>query len=358
MTKRIEELSAKTLTNGEVKSAVPTYEDTRKHILAFLLVDGAFGPLGPFGFNLSRVGAVTGAIRSVVDAPVSTEPNSLDGFRRELILATTDATRREQVPLVMHLYTALMEKHLSLSAPPATLADGEASKAGEYLLRCLGVQAAYDDLQTYRFVIEQFRLVVAAVHCAIEKHDFRHMFDHLFAAATGASPAEDAWDPQMWDLIAVTGPVPKEQGYERDALLRRARALGKQLAEKKCAVLALDAAPPNEDLPTVASYAQLGAIDAGGKAVCLGRGDSSKWTPARQLLLLNGPLEQVRPIVAGSTIDLASPRAIDNRPATSGDATTRTNDVASQLDTAMAEVLMSFLGRAVPPVRPEEASNS
>lgn len=291
------------LTNADVKRALPGYDRSRSRILRYLLAYDAFGEKGedgPFGFDLSRVNDIRKAIAGIVD--VGTQQGSaLDPFRKELIFATADATRREPVSLVLHLYTALMERHAQ--DPPDDEEVNEHSKAGEYLLRCMAVQAAYDNIMTYGLILEQFARVVAAIK---NPGTFGHdgMLERLLELAgtplngiekeTQAS-YQAAERTSRRRLVMMSGSAGVERTPDGVRFFEAARATGAELARKGHVVLT--ASIPPEFGPAFTNAAQAGCLAAGGRVVRLAVGEKIGWRPSRQVLEVIAPAATLLAIV-------------------------------------------------------------
>ncbi len=312
------------LTNQHVQTALAGYPSSRTEILNFLLAEDAFDEPkqdppdetnGPFGFDLHRVDSVRKTIKAIV-APRATRdgdrPSQINAFRRELILATADAVRRDAVALTLHLYTALMEAHAALAQDPNSAAltteIGGASAAGRRLLQCLVVQAAYDNLGAYRFVLEQFARVVAAIRLPLNK-DHGHLCERLLnLSAMPLDMIETELRKSMptplsertplanerWRLMAVVCGAQAHAGYEGDLLLRQAREFGAALgnadaSEKAPRWVVVLKGQANEKGRSIGAQIRLGVTDAGGRVIEVATARKARWTSTGQVLSLMGP---------------------------------------------------------------------
>lgn len=296
------------LTNGDVKLGLFRYPMAAKSIAELLLAENMLRGTedkkvnGPFGFDLSPVERVRASIKNAVLPQDGRRPNRGEGeindFRRELIFATADATRREPARLVLRLYTALMERHRENAENPRYVSDGDPSAAGEYLLRCLAVQAAYENFASYTFIVEQFMRVVLAIKSAIHAPldtDMleKHLDDATFLPRLKisgalktilASPPVLSSSPRQ-PLVAVgSEKEPLVENDLDDVTEQQARAVGEALAEAKCVILTLG--DPEAEARSVGGLVQRAAADRGArKFVCLIESDHPGWaqTTSRRL---------------------------------------------------------------------------
>lgn len=308
------------LENKHVKLALAGYDCSRAAIRDYLLAEGVFrDDSGPFGFKLSRVEAARKTVSDVIEKGRRAERLSVSKlglFQRELILATADATRRDQEQLVLHLYTALMERHAA--NPPGEKDDTEASEAGEYLLRCMAVQAAYDNLSTYRFVVEQFARVVAAIRLHQSTAGLSYMLPCLLMCARAPmlaiqrrlkSAAGDAARPVFpvgrRKVVFVEGASRISDRYENVEELRCARSVGVKLAANSHVVLVWDRGDEN----SLVEQVRLGAVESGGRVLCVSTGHKGgSWVPTGQTMTVRlGSVKTVETLVellAEATVDV------------------------------------------------------
>jgi hypothetical protein len=170
------------------------YEKSRKAIIdALVAKDLDFGrPTDPTRFDLSQLEGVRQAIDTVFRDALSEDPSNTDlgRFRCALIATTAHATRRDMPQIVLCLFLALMERHWDrvTSDPPDpdySEHPDNASAAGQYLLRCLAVQATYDNFATYILVLQQFGQVVNALNEAKAENGYANMLPLLLTATPG-----------------------------------------------------------------------------------------------------------------------------------------------------------------------------
>jgi hypothetical protein len=185
------------LTNGDVKRALLNYNLYQEQILDRALgKDQLTDKTRLYGFaNLTRVERVRSAIDAIVrqKSVGSTDPNggTLDKFRRQLVYVVAASARKDSLFLVLFLYCALMERHAASATEAAYLIDDNPTAAGEYLLLCLSVQAAYSDFASYLLILDRFgRLIEALKHeLSFNCADLTSFLAAASAAALGADPA-------------------------------------------------------------------------------------------------------------------------------------------------------------------------
>jgi hypothetical protein len=298
------------LTNAEVKLALAGYHSSREEIVRYLLAENAFSDQDgkpsdkPFGFDL---GPLKNLRKVVTEALRSRDRNGrrqskLGGFQRELVHATADAARGDRDALVLHLYLALMEREM---AAPDHDDDAEASDAGQYLLRCLAVQAVYDNLRTYQLVLEQFARVVGAIKIT-PAAAYTRMLGPLLAYSARrihgfekklpcyAPPASATRPPGQMHLVAIVDLIGNvTDDHDGDALLASARALGEKLGTRCVLLVQID---PAKETRSAAYHAMQGALGANnaatrapGRVIC-SAGKGNDWRVARQIFIAGDEL--------------------------------------------------------------------
>lgn len=201
-----------------------------------------------------------------------------------------------------------MECHAAL--PPSEPRKAtDPSAAGTYLLKCLVVQAAYDNLATYRFVLEQFARVVAAIKLVDDADQYAHMFNRLFLgmaktipelkAALTARPACGAAKTSTSRSCMVLVPTSDndlKDDYASTETLRQARENGANLvtssgAKPSCVVMLIG----KEDgyIWSQMNFTERGAVDAGGRVVRVFVISAARakvgWSSSGQVLRLSLP---------------------------------------------------------------------
>lgn len=181
------------LTNGDVKLALLGHYDTKHFLVTFLAAEDLLGRQSrPFGFDLAPIVRIRKAISEIVELPPTPRHGArqqvLDKFRQELIFTTAAAARESSLDLAMQLYLALMALHDREAETDAYLPDDTISAAGEYLMRCLAVQAAYSQFKTYRSLLLQFLKVVHTIKVPCRDENAR--IDQRFIKANTTSREE------------------------------------------------------------------------------------------------------------------------------------------------------------------------
>jgi hypothetical protein len=315
------------LTNGDVKLALLGHYDTRHFLVKFLAAEDLLGSeSSPFGFDLAPIVRIRRAISAVVELPPTPRRGArhkvLDTFRQELIFVTAAAARDSSLDLAMQLYLALMALHDREAETNAYLPDDAKSAAGEYLMRCLAVQASYSQFKTYRSLLLQFLKVVHTIK--VPCNDKNARIDQRFIKANATSrealqaglvdfekrkpsASTKALDPVSIDVVHVGNVTAGSR------IARQANGQGQATG----GVLWLLAGVPDDEVEAIVPRA---SADSGGKAVKVVRlvdGSAPGWAPSRQGLTLFLPtkgrgLSAEEVLLAWSNADKAQPGAKDD----------------------------------------------